>query len=52
MGSAKYFGKDTAPYCKEIEASIELFDTFKAQSEFHPNWGIGRAKQVVASCKE
>ncbi len=52
MGSAKYFGQDTAPYCKEIEASIELFDTFKPESEFHPNWGIERAKQVSESCKE
>ncbi|WP_296312651.1 hypothetical protein [Winogradskyella sp. UBA3174] len=51
MGSAKYFGKDTAPYCQEIEASIELFDTFKAETEFHPNWGQKRAEQVMESCK-
>ena len=52
MGSAKYFGKDTAPYCKEIEASIELFDTFKPESDFYPNWGRERAVQVAESCKE
>ncbi len=52
MGSAKYFGKDTAPYCKDIEASLELFDTFKPESEFHPNWGKERAVQVAESCKE
>ncbi|EDP71858.1 hypothetical protein FBALC1_12192 [Flavobacteriales bacterium ALC-1] len=52
MGSAKFFGQDTAPYCKEIEASIELFDTFKPESDFHPNWGKERAEQVVTSCKE
>ena len=51
MGSAKYFGKDTAPYCKEIEASIELFDTFKAKTDFHPNWGGERAEQAVEECK-
>lgn len=51
MGSARYFGKDTAPYCKDIEASIELFDTFKAESEFHPNWGKERAEQVSADCE-
>ncbi len=51
MGSAKYFGKDTAPYCKEIEASIELFDTFKAETDFHPNWGGERAEQAVEECK-
>ena len=47
----RYFGKDTAPYCKDIEASIELFDTFKAESEFHPNWGKERAEQVSADCE-
>ena len=52
MGSAKYFGKDTAPYCKDIEASLELFDTFKPESDFHPNWGKERAEQVAKSCKE
>ncbi|WP_179348297.1 tetratricopeptide repeat protein [Winogradskyella pacifica] len=51
MGSAKYFGKDTAPYCKDIEASIELFDTFKAESELHPNWGKERAEAVSKDCK-
>ena len=51
MNSAKYFGNDTAPYCQEIEASIELFDTFKAETEFHPNWGLKRAEQVMESCK-
>ncbi|MCT4628772.1 hypothetical protein [Winogradskyella sp.] len=52
MGSAKYFGQDTAPFCKEIESSIELFDTFKPESDFHPNWGKERAEQVLAECKE
>jgi hypothetical protein len=52
MGSAKYFGKDTAPYCKEMEASLELFANFKPNSEFHPSWGKERAEQSVAACKE
>lgn len=51
MGSAKYFGKDTTPYCKEIEASIELFNTFKAESKLHPNWGKERAEVVSKDCK-
>jgi len=51
MGSARYFGKDTAPYCKDVERSLELFDTFKAASDFHPNWGKERAEQVLSDCK-
>jgi hypothetical protein len=52
MGSAKYFGQDTAPYCKEIEASLELFANFKPKSAFHPNWGKQRAAQSAASCED
>ncbi len=52
MGSAKYFGKDTAPYCVEIEKSIELFANFKPETKFSPNWGEKRAKQVSADCKK
>ncbi len=52
MGSAKYFGKDTTPYCKEMEASIELFNTFKAEGAFHPNWGKQRAEEATNQCKE
>jgi hypothetical protein len=52
MGSAKYFGQDTAPYCKEIEASLELFANFKPDSALHPNWGNERAEQSAAACKE
>lgn len=51
MGSAKYFGQDTAPFCKTIQESIELFANFKPESDLHPNWGKQRAQQVVESCK-
>ena len=52
MGSARYFGKDTAPYCKDIEKAIELFANFKSESPFYPNWGKERAEQVLADCKK
>lgn len=51
MGTARYFGKDTAPYCKDIEKSIELFANFKPESDFAPDWGLERAEQVLAECK-
>jgi tetratricopeptide (TPR) repeat protein len=52
MGSARYFGQDTKPFCAEIEKSIELFVTFKPESNLHPSWGIERAEQVLKSCEE
>jgi tetratricopeptide (TPR) repeat protein len=51
INSAKYFGQDVTAYCKELEASIELFDTFKAPSELYPNWGKGRAEETLKACK-
>jgi len=52
MGSARFFGQDTAPFCKDIESALELFANFKPETPFHPNWGKKRAEEVLASCKE
>lgn len=51
MGAARYFGKDTAPYCKDVEKALELFATFKSETPFYPSWGKERAEEVLASCK-
>lgn len=50
MGSAKYFGKDTAPYCKDVEQSLELFANFKPEGQFYPNWGKERATMILNEC--
>ncbi|NMH86284.1 hypothetical protein [Flavivirga algicola] len=52
MGSARYFGQDTTPFCKDLERAIELFVNFKPETPFHPNWGKERAAQVLASCRK
>ncbi|MDT0540151.1 hypothetical protein [Croceitalea sp. P059] len=51
MGSARYFGKDTTPYCNDIEKALELFATFKSDIPFYPVWGKERAEQVLKECK-
>lgn len=52
MGSARYFGNDTAPFCKEIDRALTLFSTFKAETSFHPSWGKERAEQLSKECKK
>lgn len=52
MGSAKYFGQDPKPFCEQVEASIAMFDNYKTESKYHPNWGKNRAEEVVRECKE
>ncbi len=51
IGSAQYFGQDTAPFCKDLENALELFAKFKPESEFHPKWGKDRVVQLLESCK-
>ncbi|MCR9229040.1 MAG: hypothetical protein NXH90_16595 [Flavobacteriaceae bacterium] len=50
MGSARYFGKDVTPYCKDVERALELFATFKSETPFYPSWGKERAEEVLKSC--
>ena len=52
IGGARYFGQDTAPFCKDIERSLELFANFKPETPFHPNWGQDRAEEAVKACKK
>jgi len=52
MGSARFFGQDTAPFCKDVERALELFTNFKPESSFHPKWGKNRAEQIIESCKK
>ncbi|MGM5470846.1 hypothetical protein ACS386_11270 [Flavobacteriaceae bacterium LMO-SS05] len=51
MGSARFFGQDTKPFCVDIEKSIELFANFKPETAFHPNWGKDRAEAALKTCE-
>ncbi|MDF0716346.1 hypothetical protein PY092_09320 [Muricauda sp. 334s03] len=50
MGSARYFGKDVTPYCKDVEKALELFATFKSETPFYPTWGKQRAEGILENC--
>jgi len=52
MGSARFFGQDTTPFCKDVEKALELFTNFKPETDFHPKWGKNRAEQILESCKK
>lgn len=51
MGSARFFGKTTKPYCIQIEKAIKLFKDEKALPKHYPSRGIERAKKVLKECK-
>src|SRR5690606_31080686 len=50
MGSARFFGTDVKPICAQVERSIDLFDNFKPESHFHPNWGKQEAMLTLNTC--
>lgn len=52
MGSAKFFGKSTKPYCDEIKRAIELGKKEKNDIEFYPKFMIERAEQVLKQCEK
>jgi len=52
MGSARYFGKDITPYCKDVEKALELFATFNSETPFYPSWGKERAEEILESCSK
>lgn len=52
IGGARYFGQDTKPMCDEINRSLELFASYKSPSQFHPKWGLDRAKEAQAECNK
>lgn len=47
MNGAKYMGGNPSDYCDDMKQAIELFATFKPESELHPNWGLQNAKKAI-----
>ena len=52
IGSARYFGQDTAPFCAAFERAKTLFETDKPETAFHPSWGKERAIKLAEDCKK
>jgi len=53
MGAAQFFGQPTAPYCKDVERAIELFNNFEPKDDFYPSYGLERAQEIVNTrCKK
>jgi tetratricopeptide (TPR) repeat protein len=51
MGSARFFGKSTKPYCDEIKRAIELGKVEEIDQEFYPKFLLERAEQVLKQCE-
>jgi len=51
MGSAKFFGQSTQPYCEDVQKALVLFeDEEPSEVRFYPDWGKKRALQILEEC--
>lgn len=51
MGTAKFFGKSTKPFCNEIKRAIKLAKEEKIEEEFYPKFYKDRALKVLKQCE-
>ena len=53
LGTARWFGQDTKPFCEDLKKAVALFDTYQPKGQFYPSGGGDYAKQSLAqNCKE
>lgn len=52
LGTASYFGSDTAPLCEKARTLLESWDNYKIKSPIHPAWGKGETEGIVNGCGE
>ena len=52
MGTAKFFGKPTQPYCDEVKRAITLSKKEEIKEEFYPKFIVSRAIEVLKGCKK
>ncbi len=53
MGTARFFGQDTAPFCEDLIMAVDLFTTYEPKGEFYPRGGEEYARgSLVQNCKK
>ena len=50
MGTASYFGDDTAPICEKATSLLQNWDSYELKSPIHPNWGKNEIEGIVQRC--
>ena len=50
MGTASYFGSDTAPICEKASQLLQSWDAYELKSPIHPNWGKKEIEGIVKRC--
>ncbi len=49
LGTARFFGNDTAPFKARAEKLLENWDNYKIKSSIYPQWGKNQVESIVKS---
>ena len=52
LGTARFFGSDTTPYCKDAMDLLDTWDSYQVKSAIHPSWGKDQVEEIVKACGE
>ena len=52
LGTAQYFGSDTAPICEKARQLLQSWDDYKLKSPILPNWGRNDTEGIVTGCDQ
>ncbi len=52
MGTARFFGSDLTPFCKDASELLEKWDSYVVKSAIHPSWGKGQVEEIIKACGE
>ena len=50
LGTASFFGSDTAPFCKQAAELLESWDSYELKTPLHPRWGRQETEGIVERC--
>lgn len=53
MGTARWFGKDTKPFCEDLKRAVSLFESYEPKGKYYPKGGEEYARESLAkNCGE
>jgi len=50
MGTARFFGQDTKPFCAKADTLLQNWDKYPVKSPIYPSWGKNQVEQMVQRC--
>jgi hypothetical protein len=50
LGTARYFGSDTAPICEKARHLLQSWDDYELKSPIYPSWGRNETEGIVSDC--